>query len=683
MTEAAPAAAEHPIGVRLRESGINTIAIIDDAYDAPVLGVDFDPDDVAAFLKTLRDEEHVKAQLEEAFGPITDEASITSEVTSKLWDWCKAGELGALKDVVERLLQKKLEQLRDVERVRAHLKTLGFEPLALGKNGDPPNDARLVFLDYVLDPTATMDLAALSTQKATALYERAGDQDKPFIVLMSDRPGAAEQRDNFRQRSRLLGGMFGFISKEDASSAETLFLRLASWGIGNQTHHDLQRFVETVLSALGDVTNTFRERVLALGVQDYAFIQQLSLHEEGHPLGDYVLWLFESSLGHTLREHAGVRSQQSNLDTMRFEKCLPCHNPPSQRIAEFYLSAITEPAVGDLSAHPHDEGGTVPLLGLGDIFVNDDTDRVLMVATAACDLAFSPLGGRKCDPEQPVYLAPGKLQALSDRDGAGSDVRTELLSHKTKPHRILWDYKHTESKRLKEVWKYLEEEKYQRRWRLRLPYALVVQQAFANQITRVGLPVAPPVFTHADLNLYYKGEGNNATVLGDTIQDGLLVIHGDDADHFVLTVDCVNAIVKRIEGMASAIEATADGLDKNHEFYQQRLTGITARAEKVRVYSRSPERWVPLLETPRPLPKQGEKIDLDPALLRVCNRMNLEGKYQGGAPFTLNIVPPPPPPPVAGAQAGVGEADAPHAGSATPEAAESLGQPKGSEGDGS
>ncbi len=64
------------------------------------------------------------------------------------------------------------------------------------------------------------------------------------------------------------------------------------------------------------------------------------------------------------------------------------------------------------------------------------------------------------------------------------------------------------------------------------------------------------------------------------------------------------------------------------------------RADKVRTYSRSPERWVPLLETPRPLPKQGEKIDLDPALLRVCNNMNLEGKYQGGTPYTLNIVPP-------------------------------------------
>lgn len=148
---------------------------------------------------------------------------------------------------------------------------------------------RAVFLDYVLDPTRTLELAKLAADRAEQLYEAAPADAKPFIVLMSDHPDAAKQHTSFRSESKLMGGLFAFIKKAEARERDRLYFRLGTWGIANENFSHLQRFVVAVLQGLQDAAKTFANRVFSLDVHDYSFIQKECLYRDGQPLGEYLM----------------------------------------------------------------------------------------------------------------------------------------------------------------------------------------------------------------------------------------------------------------------------------------------------------------------------------------------------------------------------------------------------------
>ena len=87
--------------------------------------------------------------------------------------------------------------------------------------------------------------------------------------------------------------------------------------------------------------------------------------------------------------------------------------------------------------------------------------------------------------------------------------------------------------------------------------ALEVQQAFAARMTRVGMPVRPPISRRADVELYFKGEGGACKRAGEKITDGAVVFRGrsaegKDEDQFVITLDCVKKIVKQLVDVVAA-----------------------------------------------------------------------------------------------------------------------------------
>lgn len=592
---------------RLKSSGIAPVYVIDDAFDLPHIG-----DDPEQFWLEARKDKEVEQELQ-SIHAVAEAEDIDEAMIQAIWMLReRSPKLKALAD--KHLFVSRLQQLTDLGLILQHLTDIGLAPRPCGVGDEIPANARLVFLDYVLNPRNTLDLAKVAVERAEQLYDSAPSDGKPFIVLMSDHPDAVKQHRDFREQSKLMGGLFAFIKKSEARTREQLLFRLGTWGIADDNFVHLQEFVVAVLKALDAAKDKFRKRVYALDVHDYSFIQKECLYKDGQPLGEYLMWLFEASLGFSLRDNDDVIKTQSKLDGMRFDKLLPCDRTPSDHLAEFYLSAVTEPAVEKLARHPFAGSENVPLLYLGDIFLHKDSKLAVLVLSAACDLAYRPIEKdplKRSDPEQPVYLCPGILKQLGAGHKREGELWTELISLNNKPYRIEWDHKHVFTRKLSEIQAYFDQSEYHRRWRLRMPYALEVQQAFVAHVSRVGLPVPPAFVQQVDVEIYAPlGEGGLGELLGAKISGGLAVAEHKGQGTCVMTPDCVIGMIQRLDMIADRILDQAAALPPGSKNRADKVTKAQRRAQTIRELKARTESWAALVEEPFPLPKVGEKFPL-------------------------------------------------------------------------
>src|SRR5579884_143734 len=647
MTGESPAqSTEHPIATHLRNAGITKAIIIDDIYDPPNL--DTHRDGIADFWDTvLRDPE----TLEELRGlkpNINDPSEFDNELLSQLWQQREIlPKLGPI--LKSGLFVGKIGDLATLQPLCDSLSELGIEPVPIGSEQPLPSEPfKLVFIDYILGPGSSEAVHRANGRAMDIYHNVPADADKPFIVLMSSKPDAEAAKDNFRNASKLLGGLFGYVPKNDLRDKERLYLHLAIWAIGMPTRHEIQHFVEAVESAAESAKEHFVQRVRALGFEDYVNIQWLSLQSEGHPLGDYMLWLYKSLLAYLLHDNPRVLEQQKKLDAMAFEQFTPSQSGPSPQLAEIYRFALTEPGVGEVGPHPRASGDNAePLLCLGDLFFKEQSHEVLMVINAACDLAYSPGTKRAFPRERSILLLHGMLQRYEEIDTSDS-IRTDLFNHEGKAYRILWDHRRVISKPYGEIKEWLSHERYSRKSRLSLPYALQVQQAFTLGIMRIGMPIKPPHFRHADVEVYCANEDDNYMLVGETIHDGVLIIrrkmeHQDkDEDLFLLTLDCIGKIVGSLDTVIKNCERQKAKLNegksseegsgpeaKKDDHSAGKIMGLDGKLAKLEQLKSLSQKWVPAVLSPNPLPPAGKKKEINPALLWVYRNGSFDGKYKG------------------------------------------------------
>ena len=346
--------------------------------------------------------------------------------------------------------------------------------------------------------------------------------------------------------------------------------------------------------------------------------------------------------------------QQKKLDAMAYERFKPSQIAPSPQLAEFYSNALTEPGVGEVGPHPRAASEShEPLLHLGDLFFKDQTHDMLAVINAACDLEYAPGTKRKFPKDLAILLLHGQLQRYEEIDTSGA-LRTELFKHDSRAYRILWDHRRVTSKQYGEVADWLRTEGYSRKARLALPYALQLQQAFAMQMMRIGTPIRPPQFRHFGVEVYCEGDDGNYITVGQHIGDGALIIrrrmegHDADEDLFVLTVDCILRILgsldtvietcnRRKARLASEASSEQDS-DEAKKITAGKMTGIDGELVKLEQLKHLSQEWLPMVQVPRPLPRAGKNIEVNPKLLWVYLDRTFAGKYSEGPPIVLNII---------------------------------------------
>ena len=549
-----------------------------------------------------------------------------------------------------------------VEAIQKNLEALGLNVTPLDGNTDPDDSVQLVFLDYILDEIEAEGAPERSQLYAKRLSQRGAKS--PFVVLMSDRPGAVEHEQSFRDVTGQLGGTFAFLPKQDGVDPDTLYFRLGSWGIGHPAHTNIQVFVNATLDAAEEAMLAFRAAIKKLTVQDFAFLQRISLDRDGQPLGDYMVELFGAVFSFEYRNNPQVQAARKSLDKLRFPQHLPFSKALTKQLAEVYRCALTEPGIGPVGPHPWEDvkivsasyGSGIPetttappaeiptaveaekpaaeisapepsapaetissaastapstlMLALGDIFARDDAPAgVRMLISPACDLQFSIAPAkRKWNPDLPVYLIPGVLKSLHDPTDRRFK-RTELFYHKGQSSRIEWDHTRVESIRLGTFQSAFLNDGFTRIARLNMNHALEIQRAWTAHLDRVGSPVPPPLYELADLRVYLRNDGEWES-LGEAIHDGAVIFWRQKSEDkvektYVLTHEGLVALQSNLSAAAVRFRQLSESVDANSPNGEKTRDRLQKKAEKAEKGS-ADVRWrLRLLEEDNKLPDKG------------------------------------------------------------------------------
>ncbi len=113
----------------------------------------------------------------------------------------------------------------------------------------------------------------------------------------------------------------------------------------------------------GQAIGRFMNVIRSLPLQDYALLCELTLADEGHPLGDYIRRLFGSHLVEQVFTTGSVMRSLKAVDRLRFTEFLPLASAPSHSLKELYAASLVEPITNPWGEHPWERE---PVEGDGD-----------------------------------------------------------------------------------------------------------------------------------------------------------------------------------------------------------------------------------------------------------------------------------------------------------------------------
>jgi hypothetical protein len=475
-----------------------TVAIIDDAMHLPRLDRLSDGD-AAAVSKLFTGNVEVKAELE-ALG-CTPEATADDRLRL-LAESDEAPATTALVGLTSADALRMIEEHRAFRRLHDILTdevqdvTVCDPYLAL----PDLSSHNLILLDYYLEgPLKGGDLAVAVATAIRAQANRAADQQ---IVLMSSLETVRDARGEFRTETDLTGSAFAFVGKRDLNEAWKVKAHLGMLERARPYAPAFTSYRSKLDEALIKAREDLLKLVDDLDIGDYAFLQSRALMKDGHPLGDYVFWLLSSQLMAFAFERDEMRERQRALDALEFVGAPFAATEPSTVVANLLHSALVSRNMGPLGPHPRAAADSAyagfPLVQLGDVFLDGARTKAVVVMSADCDLAFSPMQDRPPEADTPVMLVTGTPIKLKDVK-EDVDANTDGLLHRDEVYRIVWDFAKYRSVPLGGLREWLVAGEYDvtNRDRLRPLFALKLQQEFGAHLMRVGPPIMPPMTTKA------------------------------------------------------------------------------------------------------------------------------------------------------------------------------------------
>ena len=632
---------------RFEDVGICNAVIVDDAFDVPTASEL--QDNLEMFWNFVERQDHLIGELKNLGIYVASAEDFDDNAVATLWSM-RHDKTPLMNMADANLFREKTQALYVVQKITTALEALGVYVTQIGnKSEDPIPLTSLVFLDYYLGPTEDPTAPHNAAVMARTIYRRArGAQKAPFFVLMSSKSGVCEKAQSFRENSELLAGLFDFASKEELGVPNILALKITAWAADMPIRHSIQHFVDTLDATVNDSARSFIQKAKALTMGDYAYVQSLSLEDEGHPLGDYVQWLFSSLLvNKILEENNTVASIRNTLNELSFEKPITNHGPATSHMAEVYSLTIAEKMLQDIDVHPRarlmeaekcngdaqtmscdsdDAMGDLtprqaelPFLRLGDLLVKDSESKVYMIGTPDCDLAFAPGTKRKLNPDQSVILIPGLLSPLRESKKQ-TGVQTDLFLYEEEQYRIQWQPKEVISVSVGEFFGWARERGYSRPARIRLPYAVKIQQEVTTSLSRLGMPVAPPLEEFVMVEYYRGGRYGQFDQMGRSVASGVTIIHRDtEKPSFVISWECLTELLDHVEDVARWYEAKRR--DANATARQR----LQRRIDRLKGCTRQPEILVPLFENTWELPKHKGKQDVLPEIVGLHRKLDLSG----------------------------------------------------------
>lgn len=304
---------------RVREAGIGSAIIVDDAYDEIPESIELY--DEGAWDSLFDDAQGHAAERIEAIFPEYDpqnreELKSSQDFITALWH-ARDGIQDLLGGLFDNYEQKILDNRPFLDAAEAALTALDIPFEAHGRNFvDAAIGADLIIIDLFLGIKQGAADRELTVTRLKEVIERRGDRPLPSIVLMSQVPGIDDLAKGFRQDVKLHASAFRHIRKNDLPKPgrmEGLILTLATH---RSDSHALATFVETwekkAVEAVRAAAGTLRK----IDIDDLQHIRSMLLRFEGVNTSSYMLDVFDRVLQYEIESHSAVLEAAVPLDEM-------------------------------------------------------------------------------------------------------------------------------------------------------------------------------------------------------------------------------------------------------------------------------------------------------------------------------------------------------------------------------
>ncbi len=327
-------------------------------------------------------------------------------------------------------------------------------------------------------------------------------------------------------------------------------------------------------------------------------------------------------------------------------------------LAELYKMVLTEPGFKPADRHPASNSDDEDFyLKFGDMFFNEELSEVLMALSAPCDLAYSPTGAsRKFPNDRLILFARGKLR-LTDASQEAASIKTEPFLHDDgKIYRICWKHRDALWKEYGQAKDWLSTNKFIHKTQMSLPYALEIQKSYANNISRIGLPVHPPTNSWHKIDICCEGKDGKWNVLRTVDRGAQLVTRRiDDGEVETLFVLCREAVLflpdamtdadKLFEQIENELRNTIRDLTTNQDQHREKrisranekLFRFSSNRAKVAAIDTTPQACLPLILTPRVLDTSAPHTKLGADLPWLFVNADYSATFKADTPLAINL----------------------------------------------
>lgn len=396
----------------LKSSGITEAVIVDDLFETASLAI---VTDLPGFWTEFLESRALHPALETIFSGVVNEDEVEDRHIEGCWNVLSNG---ISTDILNRLFGDYAQRKSELNKLSTLLSEIfGTPTIELVPSATIPDEAKLVFLDYYLgDDTEAANTIAKKLAKRKHL--------RPYLVLISDSANLRERSEGFRSDTGYIAGTFAHLEKEKAIDPAELAYSLASWGLGNSALRVIQPLFDAMIASVDEAAKAVKNAMAAVTIQDYSFLQNLSLAGDGHPLGEYIVDLFGASLSYRFRDSPEIKEARALADKTPFKKHLPLSMVPSHLIFELYREVLTEPLVEEkIVEHPWCSEKTISVI--------EEAPESTAPTFAGCEAPSEPVQPQATECVSainvtakefidPALQAPSTEQsALDQRDKAG------------------------------------------------------------------------------------------------------------------------------------------------------------------------------------------------------------------------------------------------------------------------
>lgn len=487
---------------------VKKVVVIDDAY-APADPTDIDGEAVSRFRDALLDGPKQLTQVKREFRCPELDPSVPLHLDRLLQDRTAVARLWALREkqtwswLMDSVFQKyagDVEEKRDaLEGLEGFLserkwrvdRVSRFDPATLDVVG-----YQVIFLDFYLkDERGPEQPLARAVELAKLIIDARQEgtlKQYPLVVLMSSRPGAAEQQGAFKEKTGLRADFFCFVEKNQV--AQQLMPKLRRMLDGYHGKQSWAHMLDEFWLGAFRAARTLRQDLSKIEPSEIALLHEAELAVEEARLPDYLSWLVSESLASGLLGDAGVRALGTRLPDLIGHSAFPGTVPPGSRLAEMYMRSVMRLDITDDLR----ETKSSPVQ-LGDLFARLNRDgtpkEFLLVVDQSCDLA-RPHSSQKtvvlCLRSVPQEI--GDVALAFYRTAYGSvDLVRMTFGEGQKYYLASWDPVNPTTPELAELSQ--RRGTLKRLARLKPVAALARQEDLTQRVGRIGQPVAPPSVT--------------------------------------------------------------------------------------------------------------------------------------------------------------------------------------------